>query len=98
MAKFLILWETEFGRLSTDPNEQAAVLGKMMEMTKQAMDKGDITDWGIYAGGAAGYGIAEGTAVDALRGAMLFMPYVKFQVHPVLSMGEVAELMKSMTG
>jgi hypothetical protein len=97
MAKFLILWEPT-GPLPTDPGERAAILSKSMELTKQAFDQGKISDWGIYAGGAAGYAIGEGTAADALMGAMQFMPHYKFHVHPVLSMGEVTELMKSMMG
>lgn len=98
MAKYLILWETEWSKWPTDPKEQAALMGKQMELTKQGLDEGRVTDWGIYAGAGAGYAITEGTAVDALRGATQYMPYVKFQVHPVLSINEVAELMKSMMG
>jgi hypothetical protein len=82
--------------MPTDPKERAAVLGKMMEMTKQALDSGQIKDWGLFAGGNAGYGIGEGTAADMLKGAMQFEPYVKFTVHPVLSLKEVMEVMKSM--
>jgi hypothetical protein len=98
MSKFLFLWEGVPGTMPVDPKERAAVLGKMMEMTKQALDKGDIKDWGLFAGGDAGYAIGEGTDADALRGAMQFTPYFKFTVHPVLSLQQVAEVMKSMTG
>ena len=98
MAKYLILWESDMSRMPTDPNEQAALMGKHMELTKKAFDEGKITDWGLYAGGGAGYAIGEGTAADMLIGAMQFSPYYKFKAHPVLSTDEVAEVMKSMMG
>lgn len=98
MAKYLILWETDNSKMPTNPSEQAALIGKQMEMTKKALDDGKITDWGIFAGAGAGYAISEGTAADSLQGAMQFSPYVKFNTIPVLSIDEVAEVMKSMMG
>jgi len=98
MSKYLILWESDMSRMPTAPNEQAALVGKQMEMTKKALDEGQITDWGIFAGSGAGYAISEGTAMDSFKGAMQFSPYVKFKVLPVLSIDEVAEVMKSMMG
>ena len=98
MSKFLYLWEMDNSKISTDPNERAALIGKQIEMTKKSLGEGQITDWGLFAGGDAGYAIGEGTAMDSFKGTMQFTPYVKFQVHPVLSIDEVAEVMKSMMG
>jgi hypothetical protein len=95
MSKFLILWENVPGTMPADPKQAAAVLGKMMEMTKQALDKGEIKDWGMFPGGN-GYCIGEGTEVDAARGAMQFSPYINFTVKPVLSLKQAADVMKSM--
>ena len=96
MSKFLILWEDVPGTMPADPKKRAEITGKMMEMTKKALDDRQITDWGLFASGNAGYGIGEGTASDMLKGAMQFDPYVKFTVHPVLSLKEVMQVMKSM--
>jgi hypothetical protein len=96
MAKYLILWEEDTSRVPADPNERAALISKQMELTKKALDERQVTDWGIYAGGNAGYAISERTPADALMGVMQFSPYIKFQVHPVLSLAEAAEVMKSM--
>lgn len=46
MAKQLILWKRDYTHWPTEPAEQAAILGKMMEMTKQPLENGDITEWG----------------------------------------------------
>jgi hypothetical protein len=96
MSKFLILWESVPGYMPADPKQRGELMGKMMEMTKQALDKGEIKDWGMFAGGNAGYAISEGNEADAFRGAMQFAPYVKFTVQPVLSLKQCADVMKSM--
>jgi hypothetical protein len=98
MAKFLILWEGVPGTMPVDPKKRAEVLGKTMEMTKQALNSHQIIDWGLFASGDAGYAIGEGTSADMLKGSMQFAPYFKFNVHPVLSLNEVGEVMKSMMG
>ena len=98
MSKFLNLWEVDRSKMPTDPNERAALMGKQIEMTKKMLNEGQITDWGIFAEGGAGYAIAEGSDVDTFKRTMQFAPYIKFQVHAVLSIDEVAEAVKSMMG
>jgi hypothetical protein len=98
MSKFLTLWESDSSKMPTDPNERAALFGKLMEMTKKMLAEGEVTDWGMFAGGGAGYSIGEGTEADTLKRTMQFAPYIKFQVHPVLSIDKVAEVMKSIMG
>jgi hypothetical protein len=98
MSKFLNLWEVDSSKMPTDPNERAALVGKLIEMTKKMLDEGQVTDWGIFAGGGAGYAIAGGTEADAYKRTLPFAPYIKFQVHPVLSIDEMAEAIKSIRG
>ena len=85
-------------RMPTDPKEQAALLGRLLEMTKKMLDEGQLTEWGVFADGSAGYAIGEGTEADMLKRTMSFIPYVKFHIHPILSVEQTAELVKSMTG
>jgi hypothetical protein len=96
MAKYLILWEGVPENMPTDPGQRATLLGKMMEMTKKSLDDGDITEWGIYSDGSAGYAMATKDGANCLKGAMQFMPYYKFSSHEVLSLAEVAQVMQSM--
>ena len=98
MSKFLILWEAVPGTVSSDPKERAVTLTKLLEMTKQALDKGQIKDWGLFAGGNAGFSIIEGTEADVLKGVTQFQPYIMFKAHPVLNVKQVGEVMKSMMG
>ncbi len=96
MAKVLILWETNFSSLPSDPAAQAAIWGRFGEITKKAMDSGKVKDWGIFAGGFAGYSIADEATTETLSRALQFSPYIKATVHPVLSLPEVMKVMQSM--
>lgn len=98
MAKFLNLWEGDASKMPADPRERAEIFGKLIEMTKKMLAEGKISDWGQFAGGGAGYVISEGTAIDMHKMQMLFAPYIRSHVHPVLSVDEVAEAMKSIRG
>ena len=96
MAKYLITWESDMSRVPTDPKERAVMRMKMLEMTKQNLKEGKITDWGIVLGGYKGYAIGEGSAVDMAIGTAQFSPYVKFNVEEVLSVDEMLEAGKSL--
>jgi len=96
MSRILNLWEMDYSRMPVDQNERMAIIGKQIEMTKQMLDEGRISDWGLFAGGGAGYGIGPGDATEVLKNVMVFVPFVKFQSYPVLSMDEVAQVYKSM--
>lgn len=96
MAKSLILWEMNTNVIPTDPAEQAAVLGRLAQITKKALDEGRVKDWGIFAGGSAGYSLSDEPPSEILTRSFMFSPYVKLEVHPVLSLSEVMKVMQSM--
>ena len=96
MAKYLNLWEVVPGTMPADPKERGELLGKMGEMTKKMMDDGLVLDWGVFAGGSAGYAISSGEPAEGLKASMLFAPYYKFEIHPVLSLAEVMQTLQSL--
>ena len=98
MSKFLVLWESDSSKVPIDPKERAALLEKLTEMTKKMLHVGQISDWGMFAGGGVGYTVGEGTEADVYKLTMQFAPYIRFKVHPVLSINQVAQVMKSMMG
>jgi hypothetical protein len=98
MSKFLYLWEQVPGTLPADPKQRSELLGKMMQMTQKWLEERKGNDWGIFAGASAGYAISEGTEADGLKVAMQFAPYIRFTVHPVLSLKQAGEVMKSISG
>jgi hypothetical protein len=96
MAKSIILWEMEPKVMPKDPAEQMAILGRLGQITKAAVDSGKVKDWGIFAGGSAGYSIVDEPATETLTRAMQFMPYVKLTINPVVGINEVMQIMQSM--
>jgi len=96
MAKYLITWESDMSKVPTDPKERVAMRMKMLEMTKQNLKEGKISDWGIFLGGYKGYAIGEGNAIDMAIGTAQFSPYVTFNVQEVLSVDEMLEAAKSL--
>jgi hypothetical protein len=96
MAKYLNLWEVVPGTMPTDPKERGAVLGKMGEMTKKMMDDGLVLDWGVFPGGSSGYAISAGEPADGLKAAMVFAPYYKFEIRPVVSLAEAMQTLQSL--
>jgi len=98
MPKYLNLWEIDNSKMPVDLNERAGLQMKQLEMIKKMIAEKQISDWGLFAGGGAGYAIAEGTASDMLKRTLPFGPFVKFKIQPVLSPDEVIQVMKSMSG
>jgi hypothetical protein len=95
MSKYLILWETDMTRWSTDPKERAAMSTKMVEKIKQDIKEGNTLDWGIFVGGGAGYIVVEGNAPDVYKDVRQYLPYITSKVQQVLSIDEALEVWKS---
>lgn len=95
MAKFLSLWEIDTTKMPDKPEEQIALYTKLLNMVKEDLEIKSKTvhkiDWGEFAGGGAGYGILEGTEQDIALSLMKYRPYVKFKLHPVLSLEQTLE-------
>jgi hypothetical protein len=96
MAKYLNLWELVPGTMPADPKERASLVKKMGEMTKKMMDDGLVLDWGIFPGGGSGYAISAGEPIDGLKAAMMFTPYYRFDIRPVLTLAEAMQASQSM--
>ena len=95
MTKYLINWETDISRWSTDLKELATMSIKMAEGIKQNVKEGKIRDWGMFVGGVAGYAVAEDNAPDIYKDLRQDYPYVTYKVQQVLSLDEALEVWKS---
>jgi hypothetical protein len=96
MAKYLILWEMVPENVPKDPAEQGKLFGRFMEIVQKEAAAGRNKDWGIFPGGNAGYSIHEGTTETAFTIAMQYVPYVKFDIKPVLTAAEAGKILQSM--
>lgn len=97
MAKYLMLWSLDKALIPADPKERSGGWGLLMEMIKQDMAKGLITDWGVFPSEGAGYCIMEGSNVDVMTTTEQYVPYVDFEARPIASFEETLELIKNMS-
>jgi hypothetical protein len=98
MGKYLVMWEIDTSRVPVDAKERGAAWSLMLEMVKQDLKSGKVRDWGAFVGEINGYSIAEGTEVQVGSMLMQYAPYVHFKVHPIVSVDQVGEVIKSMSG
>jgi len=98
MGKYLLLWEIVGERVPVDAKELGAGWSALMEMVKQDMKAGLTKDWGAFVGEINGYAVSEGTEVELGKALTKYSPYVRFKVHPVSSVSQVDEIIKSLTG
>ena len=61
----------------------------MLENVKADLKSGRFTDWGAYSEINGGYCVAEGTETDVFTSLLKWIPYVIFEVKPVLSVDQV---------
>ena len=98
MGKYLLLWELNLDKAPDDPKERGAGWLAMMEMIKQDLKEGKDLDWGCFTGETKGYSIAErDTDVELTKDLQRFFPFVTFEVRPVMSVDQIAEVAKSLT-
>ena len=96
MAKYLVLWEMVPENIPKDPAEQGKLFRHFMEIVQKATAEGTTKDWGIFPGCNGGYSVHEGTPETSFTIALQYMPYVRFDIKPVLTTAEVGKVMQSM--
>ena len=97
MGKYLVIWKMVNARLPIDRKERAAGLGPLVSMVKQDIEKGKIKDWGNFVGEARGYNIFEGTEIELMNHVQRAVPFADFEVHPIATIGQVEEMLKTLS-
>ncbi len=98
MGKYLMIWDLNLSLTPVDPKERGAGYELLMTMVKQDIEKGLSKDWGNFVGEGSGYCIAEGSEVEINKMVQQYAPYVIFKTYPVVSVEQVDEVIKSLTG
>ena len=96
MAMFMMLWELDRTKIPMDPKERMDGYTMLLNMVKEDLERGTLKDWGEYPGKAEGYCIVEGTVEEVFVEIMKYDPYIKFWVHPILSIDQVLNTLKSL--
>ncbi len=96
MGKYLMLWEIDTTKIPVSPKERGAGWNVLMEMVKQDIKKGLNKDWGTFVGEVNGYAVMEGTEVEVMNALQQYSPFVHFKVHPIGSVSQVDEVIKTL--
>ena len=97
MGKHLLLWELNLDKAPDDAKERGAGWLAMLEMIKQDMKERKTTDWGCFVGETRGYAVGDQADVDLTKDLQRYFPFVTFQVYPVMSVDQIAEVAKALT-
>lgn len=98
MGKYLMIWELNLALTPVDPKERGAGYELLMGMVKQDIERGLTKDWGSFVGEGSGYSVVEGSEVEIAKMVQQYTPYVRFKTHPVISVEQVDEVIKSLSG
>lgn len=98
MGKYLVLWEVNTSFVPVDPGERAAGFGMLTNLVRQDMEKGLTKDWAGFVGELSGCAIAEGTEEEIHQQMLQYVPFVKFQIHQLVSLDKVENIIKAMAG
>jgi len=98
VAKYLLLWELNRDKMPDDAETRGEGWAMMLEMVKQDLEAGLNTDWGCFVGETKGYTVSENDPVELMKLLQRFAPYVVFEVRQVMSVDDVIEVAKSLSG
>jgi hypothetical protein len=93
--KYIMLWEMDMSKFPADPVENAKVMAKLIEMTKQWTQTHQGGEWGKFLGENKGYSIAK-SRDEVMQANMVFSPYVVFEVNEAVTIEEVDAAFKGM--
>jgi hypothetical protein len=66
----------------------------MLEMTKAELKSGGLTDWGVYSDSSGGYAFAETDEKSLFTSILKWVPYIIFDIKPVISVDQCIESIK----
>ena len=96
MSQYLLLWELDETKIPISPDERGAAWSPFVDMVRQSMKQGSTKFWGSVAGEPKGFAIFEGDEMALSMHIQQFMPFVKFKVHPIISIDQMDEIAKNL--
>jgi hypothetical protein len=98
MPKYLLLWEVDANKAPVNSKERGAAWTGMLNLIKQDMKEGKVSEWGSFTGESKGYSVSTMTELELAKNLQRFFPYVTFKVHSVMTVDQTVELAKSLSG
>jgi len=79
----------------TDLKERASGWMTLLDMVKQDLENAKIKDWGNFVGESSGFLIIEGTEEELSNIIQKWVPFVRFEAKPFMSVDEITEIVKA---
>jgi len=95
MTKFHIEWKGNVSMSSEEYANLPTITLSLLEMVKDSVKSNKVTDWGTYCDLRTGYMIMEGTQDEIMPELLKYMPYVLFDVKPVVNVDQAIEAIKA---
>jgi hypothetical protein len=95
MGRYLLHWEIDESKIPVDAQERKTGWLMMLEMTKQDMQAGLVKEWGVFVSQTKGFTISEGTEEQMHAIALKYVPFVRFNIYPLLSRDQVVRIIES---
>lgn len=96
MGKYLVLWEMDESKIPVDRKGRGSAWQNLIALVKQGLEEGRAKDWGAFVGEHRGYVIHEGTEVEVAITLQQYVPFARFKVHPVETVGQVEEVIEAL--
>jgi hypothetical protein len=94
MTKFYMRWHLNPMLIPTNPEERMKLWMSMLELVKADIKSGTMSDWGMCSDASGGYAFAETDEKTLHTTITRWMPYVIFDIKPVLSVDQIIESLK----
>ena len=91
MPKSYIRWQLNPLETPKTPEERVKRWLSMSQMVKDGLKAGTLKDWGMCSDGSGGYAFSELSEADLYTQLLKWMPYVNFDIKPVLTVDQVIE-------
>jgi hypothetical protein len=94
MTKFYLRWHLNRMLIPTNAEERVKSWLSMLELVKADLKSGGLRDWGMCNDASGGYAFAETDEKTLHTTITRWMPYVIFDINPVLSVDQIIESLK----
>ena len=87
-------WNLNPMLIPTNPEERVKLWMSMLELVKADLKSGALNDWGMCSDASAGYAFAETDEKTLYTTILRWMPYVSFNIKPVLTVDQIIDSIK----
>jgi hypothetical protein len=97
MTKYYMRWHLNHAFIPTNPEERVKLWMAMLEMVKADLKSGALRDWGMCSDDSGGYAFAETDEKTLHTTILRWIPYVSFNIKPVLTVDQTMESIRQAT-